>query len=87
MVTALAYAARVCALRICAVKNSTIRSAAAGPARWMIAGRPSTAQSPGRVRAVVAGSSSWVVDKSGAGTGGRSGGAVARNATRTGNTA
>ena len=45
-VTAAAYAARVCGLRIWAVKNSTVRSAACGPARLTVAGRPSICQPP-----------------------------------------
>ena len=50
-VTAAAYAARVCGLRVWAVKNSTVRSAACGPARRMVAGRPSICQPPGRTSA------------------------------------
>ena len=43
--------ARVCALRICAVKNSTSRSAARGPARRTSGGEPSTSQPPATVSA------------------------------------
>ena len=50
-VTAVPYAARVCGLRIWAVKNSTVRSAACGPARRMVAGRPSICQPPDRTSA------------------------------------
>ena len=45
-VTAAAYAARVCGLRIWAVTNSTVRSAACGAARLTVAGRPSICQPP-----------------------------------------
>ena len=47
-VTAVPYAARVCGLRIWAVKNSTVRSAACGPARKIMSGRPSICQPPGQ---------------------------------------
>ena len=50
-VTAAAYAARVCGLRIWAVTNSTVRSAACGPARRMVAGRPSICHPPDRTSA------------------------------------
>ena len=46
-VTAAAYAARVCGLRIWVVKNLTVRSAACGPALTTMSGRPSICQPPG----------------------------------------
>ena len=50
-VTAAAYAARVCGLRIWAVKNSTVRSAACDQARRIVAGRPAICQPPGKTSA------------------------------------
>ena len=50
-VTAAAYAARVCGLRIWVVKNLTVRSAACGPALRTMSGRPSICQPPGTTSA------------------------------------
>ena len=71
-VTAAPYAARVCGLRIWAVKNSTVRSAACGPARRTMSGRPSICQPPGRTSA--AGGAATGARASGGGRAGACGG-------------
>ena len=61
-------------LRIWAVKNSTVRSAACGPARRIVAGRPSICQPPDTTSAAGAADTGTRASGGGAKASGASGG-------------